>query len=483
VIIRSPTCELKRSADLWFQPVAFLHRLHRESLSKSDILSRASLRGDTSWFREVYQGRDRIARCYFCELRLSIFTTPISQLTFADLEELRQEGAVENTRLEFKREVPDKDETLKKLSSFANTFGGFMVVGAKADSKDGRLLDLSGVDPQNGYKQKVVQWCFDGASPPLIVEVSDPIPVTGQSSKVCYVVAIAESDTAPHFVNGRKGVWVRTDEFSARFEAQFADEIELRYLFDRRKLILERKNRLLNRAKGRFDTYVSRKHTDLGGNQTKVGPLLQMSVIPRFPSRQLRQQRFFHDHILKLHTQWRGTIFPDFTRRQFLWQDESVIVLDATVGTSYLEATVWGSMFYGVEIDTAHTHAGIDGIHPCEVVGYLLLFIDHAGKILNAAGYSGPLSIQFAMSAIVGVPWLQIQYGGFVLAGAKSELDNEIIFTFATTIEEILAHRDDVVWQVVERLFCSVNWPNAVGTDENRKNLMSLAYRYNSWPG
>jgi hypothetical protein len=43
---------------------------------------------------------------------MSIYATPISQLKTSDLAELLQEQAVENTRLEFKREVPEKDETL-----------------------------------------------------------------------------------------------------------------------------------------------------------------------------------------------------------------------------------------------------------------------------------------------------------------------------------------------------------------------------------
>ena len=409
---------------------------------------------------------------------MSIFAKPISQIEFADLNELLQENAVENARLEFKREVPDKDETLKKLTSFANTFGGFVVIGAKADSKDGRLSELSGVDPPNGYKQKIVQWCFDGVSPPLDIEVSDPIPVTGQAGKVCYVVAIRESDVAPHFVNGRKGVWVRTDEFSARFEAQLANENELRHLFDRRKLVLERKSRLLDRAKKRLDTHISRTHTDQGGNRTKVGPLLQLSVIPRFPSRQLCQQKQLRDLILKYHSAWRGTVFPDFTRRQFLWQDESVIVLDATVGTSYFEATVWGSLFYAVEINVSYPHQGVDGIHPFEVVAYILLFTDHAGKILKQTGYDGSVSIQFDMSAIIDVPWLHIQHGNFVSAGSRSELDDEVVFTLVSSVEELSDRRDDAVWKVIERLFRSVNWPNMV---EAREMLMRRAYDYNSW--
>src|SRR5260221_11330359 len=115
---------------------------------------------------------------------MSIYSTPASQLEFSDLAELLQEQAVENTRLEFKREVPDKDETLKKLSSFANTFGGFVVVGAAAQSRDGRIEDLRGVDEVLGYKQKIVDWCFKECSPPITVDVTNPIPTPDDSGNV-----------------------------------------------------------------------------------------------------------------------------------------------------------------------------------------------------------------------------------------------------------------------------------------------------------
>jgi len=81
----------------------------------------------------------------------------------------------------------------------ATRFGGFLVVGAKAESKDGRIEDLPGVDEESGYKQKVVDWCFNGASPPLIVQVSDPIPAPSGGGKVCYVIHAAESDAARTF--------------------------------------------------------------------------------------------------------------------------------------------------------------------------------------------------------------------------------------------------------------------------------------------
>jgi predicted HTH transcriptional regulator len=108
---------------------------------------------------------------------MSIYTAPLSQLTTADLQQLVSDNAVENVRLEFKSAAPNKYELLKKLSSFANTFGSFLVIGAAANSGDGHIQDLPGLDAEPGYKQRVVQWCFDGASPPLVAEVSDPFPL------------------------------------------------------------------------------------------------------------------------------------------------------------------------------------------------------------------------------------------------------------------------------------------------------------------
>ena len=177
---------------------------------------------------------------------MSIFTTSVSQLSTADLQELLDDASVENTRLEFKLEVPDREETIKKLSSFGNTYGGFLVIGAKAKSSDGRIEDFPGVDVQPGFKQKVVQWAFDRVSPPLLVEVSDPIPVPAKTGKVSYVVFVPESDIAPHFLNGRRGAWIRTDEFSNK--SDLADEADLRRLFDRRKFVRDQRSYLLERS-------------------------------------------------------------------------------------------------------------------------------------------------------------------------------------------------------------------------------------------
>jgi predicted HTH transcriptional regulator len=115
---------------------------------------------------------------------MPFYTIPVSKLREADLQKLLTGGAVENVRLEFKSEIPKEEQTLKKLSSFANTYGGLVLVGA--EEKDGKISNLCGVDEEPGYKQRIANWSFIKFNPPLVAEVSEPIQLT--NGKVCYVI-------------------------------------------------------------------------------------------------------------------------------------------------------------------------------------------------------------------------------------------------------------------------------------------------------
>ena len=399
---------------------------------------------------------------------MSIYTTPLSQLGTDDLQELLTDGAVENARLEFKLEAPNKDDTLKKLSSFANTFGGFMVIGASAKSADGRIEGLPGVDPVAGYKQKIMQWSFDGASPPLTVDVSDAIPVPAGDGKVCYVIYTPESDVAPHFLNGRKGLWVRTDEFSARFEARLANDSEFRQLFDRRKVIQERRVSVLERAKRRFNKYAS---------LTDLGPFLGVCIVPRFPARPLCEQERLKQLMQGSYLRYDGTMFPR-PSSSILFQYESAIVLNALGNYSMFETNVWGMLFYGMKIDTKENPPRPAGIHLYGFVGHILLFIRHASQMLHALAYTGPLVVDVALNSILRVPWLYGPEGLYTYEG--SPLDNAIDFSITTTSSALREGPDEIAMDVLRCVLFSINvhdW-----TDTDLGSLLASGRRYNGWP-
>lgn len=412
---------------------------------------------------------------------MSIYTKSVSQLTADDLRELVNDKAVENLRLEFKREVPDKDETLKKLSSFANTFGGLVIVGAAASSRDGRVDALPGVDEQSGYKQKVVDWCFNGANPPITAEVSDPIPTPDGNGKVCYVVSVAESDLAPHFLNGRQGVWIRTDEFSGRFHAALANAAELRELFSRRQVIVQRRAHLLERARQRYNTYISTaaKSRKLPENDDAI---LEVSILPRFPSRPVCEQERITTVVMQNRTEWRGIGFPNIGNN-IISQHESTIVTQPMGLFSILEVNVWGLLFYGTEIEyerKVSEQVHISGIHVNTLVGIVLVYMRHAQQIFRALSYSGSLLIRTSLNSIRGVQRLQ-SLDGFFDTRDGSVLDDEVTFSIDSTTDELRERPDGVAISLLRNIFFSLNWPDLVST-MSFEDVIRGGYQFNNWP-
>jgi hypothetical protein len=408
---------------------------------------------------------------------MSIFAKPVAQIVPADLQELVTERAVENVRLEFKREIPGKDETLKKLSSFANTFGGDLVIGAAAASADGRITDLPGVDAQSGYKQTVVQWCFAAATPPLVLEVSDPIIAPAGGGKVCYVLRIAESETAPHFLNGRKGVYVRTDEFSGHFLPQLATENELRHLLERRKLIRERRAGLINRARERFATFAARPPAPEGRTRDHLGARFEIAVLPRFPAKPVCSHSQLMTLVKEATVDWRQVGFPRNTYSAIA-QHESAIILHPCGQGSFFEGNIWGLAYYTAPIGERRSE--YTGIHTNEFIGHLLVFLHHACVLVQRVRYTGPLHVELLMDGARNVPWIAFPHG-FAETGPNSEFDNTVTFTVDTTTDELQNECDRLASDLLQYVFFAINWPGVADNAEKLAALVGVGYEYNYW--
>jgi hypothetical protein len=412
---------------------------------------------------------------------MPFYTTPVSKLKEADLQDLLTDGAVENLRLEFKSKIPGEEQTLKKLCSFANTYGGVMLVGA--EEKDGKITNLCGVDEEPGYKQRIANWSFIKFNPPLAAEVSEPIRLT--SGKFCYVISVPESELAPHFINGRKGVWIRTDEFTNRFRAELANENELRALLDRRRAVRERRDFNLQRARERFDAHIASRHTDAGGNLTKVGPILELRVTPRFPARQLCLQGELQQHLNQAAFRWRGVQFLG-AGSQAITAYESVIVRDRlNVGsTSMFSVDVWGTCFYATRVEVDATNiAGVNftGIHRASVNGLVMAFLLHAARTLKQLGYFGSLVVQVTLKSVRGLHWLH-GTGSAVYDKLGSELDQNISFELPEMSEAFYADPYRLGALILETIYFSCNWGELVDSPTKLQAILYEGFQYCSWP-
>ena len=306
---------------------------------------------------------------------MSMFSKALSELVFADLQELVHSESVESVRLEFKRDAPSKSEMMKKISSFANTYGGWLVVGAaEAEGERGKLNSLPGVDEIPSYKQTLVQWCFDAIGPPIDIQVSEAIPVEGLADKYIYVIFVPESDLAPHFLNDRKGIYIRTDEYSQYFEPKMATVDEILRLSGRRKTVLDRRSFLIERAKSRFTSFADTSYAGRGRNPNGLGSSLSLVISPRYPDRRLFEYADLIDTVRNQRIDWRQVSFP-VGQEGTVTQHESVLVLRPGTSFSLIEVSLWGVLAYSTEIEIAVGPPAQEDDPPDQEIGI------HLGKL------------------------------------------------------------------------------------------------------
>jgi len=409
---------------------------------------------------------------------MSIYDKQISSLTTDDLQELLDEQAIENIRLEFKREAPGKDETLKKLSSFANTYGGYLVIGAEADNS-GHLQGLPGVIEISGFKQRIVQWCYESIYPPVQPFVSEAIPSPQNSTNVCYVIVVEESEEAPHFLNSRKGVYVRTDEFSQKFEPQLATFEEIQHLSNRRALCEERRDHLFERAERRFLTHVQLDYKTTPNTVGDIGTTLKLALVPRYPAAPLADETKLLDIIGEKRVSWRQVGFPSMVTHP-LSQHESALILNPVFLFSFFQADIWGHLYYAAEVERVDPETGGENsIHTYSMLGYLLVFLEHARVIYEVLGYNGTLNIHFCLEHVLDRHfWRAPQDGASIPASC---LDDTIEFFADSTGERLHTDRNGVARDLIRRLFFAANVPWVAKSEQAAQQMISYGYTYNMW--
>lgn len=131
-----------------------------------------------------------------------------------DLQELLAAGVPEGLRLDYKRELygqadKDKQEALKDISSFANAFGGHLIIGIEERAGIATKIDgLVGINPDNEV-QRLDQLARSGIEPRIQGLQVKAVPL--QNGAHCIVVRAPRSWAPPHRVSaqGRNKFFVR----------------------------------------------------------------------------------------------------------------------------------------------------------------------------------------------------------------------------------------------------------------------------------
>ncbi len=194
---------------------------------------------------------------------------PFSQIDASDLIRLQSSAVPEGLRIDYKRDLyaaGEGREFLKDLSSFANSQGGYILIGA--DEADGTIESLPGVDGTitDVGIQRMENWCRDGLEPRVASVHMRPIDVGNGRSVIA--ISIPRSMNPPHRVsmqgsnrffirnsNGKHEASVEELRHLFGFGARLSDEIAS-FINDRRARIRDQTDHLADLGNGRLTIHI-----------------------------------------------------------------------------------------------------------------------------------------------------------------------------------------------------------------------------------
>ena len=205
---------------------------------------------------------------------MSLWSKPVAQITFADVDEFCKTMQPEGARLDYKGIDFPKD-LAKTIAAFANTLGGLILLGVDADKNSNTPLwpPTVGMPMAAGLSERVIQVAQDAIYPPVRVDVSNIIENDLLPTHAIVVIRVPESREAPHATekNTRVYVYERTGNKNEPYELADIDRIE--HLLNRRRRMVDPREAQLqeNLARGcrpRSRRVCQKRSEVLGANHT-----------------------------------------------------------------------------------------------------------------------------------------------------------------------------------------------------------------------
>jgi hypothetical protein len=218
-----------------------------------------------------------------------MFNKRVDLLTFDDVVAFLTQGRREDVHLDYKREMTSGSKIAKLAGAFANTYGGFIVFGAKES-------DRAPVPPYEGAAlgrdpvQAVQSACRQYLTPPVDPQFSAVLRNPSDASKAFLVVAIPQSGIAPHVFRESKGdegyVYIKAQDHK---EPVYPTLERYELLREQREACRARAEQIMARTQGELAKAWQRvwpaEIDSLGGRRFLQLPFIWVAVCRAYPER------------------------------------------------------------------------------------------------------------------------------------------------------------------------------------------------------
>lgn len=167
----------------------------------------------------------------------SLFILELSSINYDKIKAFCNLGISEGLRIDYKEKFPKNLERL--ICAFANTVGGIILIGVKADKKMNQPVDIPGIKLIVGLEEKVINMCLSHISPPVVPEVKvcdfklDQNKLTSDRA-VLFIRVRGSGPSAPHYLLNSNEILIRAHNRNSR-----ADLRTIESLIDQREQAIE----------------------------------------------------------------------------------------------------------------------------------------------------------------------------------------------------------------------------------------------------
>lgn len=410
-----------------------------------------------------------------------LYTKPINQITWADVEQFCQQEIKESTILEYKQDFPKKLE--KILAAMANTLGGLILIGVKETEESKPDMNLLGIPFEKGLEERVFNIIVSNIIPYFAPEVNVCRNEIGDRAIV--VIRVPQSNQSPHAIESNTQVYIRTGNIASPEELAKIDRID--WLKDNREKAITHKNNLRVQSDNRYisfcDRLISNYHNDGKLFQNKTKGILTISTIPTYPSNCLRNPSELRELVNNIKVKDIYGSFPYFPCKDILsdhgngllTQDSTVFInsMDET-RIFFTEVNSFGQVFFRQTLKRKQGgYKQPEVLYCSEIIGRIASFIGFVSLFYEEVGYWGYLDFNITLSHVKD-QYLWLDWYKSVLNNDRYGIspDNEVSYFSTVSSSFLNREKDSLLFEGIQKLA----W--AFDIDFTNQDLLSFNKNY-----
>lgn len=352
-----------------------------------------------------------------------MFEKNFENINFEDIESLVSQSVTENQLLEYKEQVwgkgePEKKEMLKDITSMANKYGGYFVIGIR-EGNSGEAKELVNVDDAETRRDEILSTIFSSVQPRIPLKIK----ILTNNGVSVMLINIPNSYRKPHIITFQNinQFWVRHDRQKMFMNIH---EIEEAFLYSSTQInnvesfFQSRKLEVAHEVSG-----ISPKPTMLlgvypivaGRRMIDVSDLIIREKLKSFETDPLYKINYFGSH---------NNPRPSYNGLLLEINESTCLEL---YRSGYIDARI--IMTEHIQNGSSSRLNNIPIINSYFIIKYLYSFLEKTRAIYNYLGYDGQIAVYLCFFNIKGKYLLEGK------SGSTCRLQNETMWNGGQFLE------------------------------------------------